>query len=130
MKFSQMYPSKYLKADDFDEPVVWRIKRISEETMGDGEMKHVCYFDECPRGMVLNVTNGRLLASLFGDDVDDCIGRQVEIVTILTDFQGKTVNALRLREVAKPKAKYGPRPAKKADKGGGDFADLNDEIPF
>jgi len=45
MRFSEMYPSKYLKASDVKSgPRVLQIDGVATERMGDGEEKYVLYF--------------------------------------------------------------------------------------
>jgi hypothetical protein len=78
---------------------------------------------------VLNKSNGRTLAELFGDDCDEWTGKKVEMFSAMTEYQGRTVEGLRLRApLIKGKDKKAPAVDDKKD--GGDFSDLDDEIPF
>ncbi len=40
------------------------------------DTKIVVYFEEDPRGLVLNQTNGNAIQSLYGKDSDAIIGKQ------------------------------------------------------
>lgn len=102
MNFDQMFPSKWLKASDLDgDSRAVQIKSIDTEKMNDGEMKPVVYFKGSNKGLVLNVTNGRVLADLFGGDTDDWIGKPIVLGASTTDFQGRTVDCIRLRPAKK-----------------------------
>ena len=52
--------------------------------------------------MVLNKTNGQILAEEFGDDSEDWLGKVVEIYPDKTTFAGKLVSCLRLRAPTPP----------------------------
>jgi hypothetical protein len=108
MRFDDMFPSKWLKASDLgDEPQVVTIKDVDTEKMADGESKPVVYFKGSNKGLILNVTNGRILADLFGSDTDDWCGKQIALVASTTDFQGRLVDCIRLRGV-KPRSAAKP----------------------
>jgi hypothetical protein len=49
-----------------------------------------------PKGIVVNATNGRLLASAYGDDSDTWVGRQIEIWSAPTQFGGRIVDGIKL----------------------------------
>ena len=96
--------------------------------MGDGESKPVLYFAGSTKGRVLNKVNANALTALYGDETDEWAGKSVEVFTIHTEFQGKVTQGLRLGEPRKDKGSK--KAAAKQEKAGGDFADLDDEIPF
>lgn len=105
----EMYPSKYLKADDVDEQggdVPATIKGVRLEEMQDNEGakedKPVLYFNNVPKGMVLNKTNADRISAAYGDESDSWRGKPVVLYTEEVKAFGKTTNAIRLR-VAKPK---------------------------
>jgi hypothetical protein len=123
MNIDAMFPSKYVKASDLERaPVVLRISGIEMEKMGDGDMKPVLYFNNSTKGLVLNVTNKNVIKDLYGADTDNWTGKPIQLVASTTDFAGKVVDCVRLRQpVAKPQVVQ-------AD--GAEFADLDDEVPF
>jgi hypothetical protein len=128
MLYSSIYPSKYWKAADVESgPRILQIDGLEMERMGDGETKPVLYFHHETKGLVLNKSNGNVLADLFGDDTDDWAGKRIEMFSVPTEYGGRSVQGLRLREpVIAGKGKKAP-PAKRAD---GDDLGLDDDIPF
>lgn len=118
---NNMFPSKYLKASDFQEPALLTVKGLKHETMPDGEQKWVVYFEENDRGIVLNKTNSRTLGKLYGPKSEDWTGHK--IVAFSTEVQGVTgdlVDAIRFRapKGAAAEASSPKHPA------------FDDEIPF
>jgi hypothetical protein len=116
MRANEAFPSKYLKSADVkDRPLVAVISHITQEKVGkgqDAEEKHVLHFEN-GKPMVLNRTNWDVLEEAFGDS-DDWAGHKVKIKCARTQFQGKTVDGIRLDPIK-------PKPALKDD--------LDDEIP-
>lgn len=110
MNINDAFPSNYLKASDLGEtqPVV-TIDRVEVEPVGRGrEMKPVIYFAGKQKGMVLNKTNSKKIAEIAGSpDTDDWHGVAVKLFATEVDFQGETVEAIRVKN---PKAN-GARPA-------------------
>lgn len=113
----EMYPSKYLKADDVEEqggevPVLIKSVRLEEMQDNEGakEDKPVLYFNNVPKGMVLNKTNADRISAVYGDESDLWRGKPVTLYTEQVTAFGKTTNAIRLR-VAKPKVQAATAPA-------------------
>lgn len=137
MNINDAFPSNYLKAADLQgHTVSVVIDRVERENIGKNEMKLILYFQNKQKGMVLNKTNARNIAALYGDDTDDWPGHQLILFEAMVDFQGKTVPALRVRgPQPKDRTKHSPdkietgrqptaRPSLK------DNVNLDDEIPF
>ena len=104
-KLSNMFPSRYVKADDVDQPRVLTIREIVVENVApegaNPENKPVVYFDNAQKGLVLNRTNAGALADLFGDDTVSMCGQSVELfVDPNVMFRGDRVAGLRLRAPA------------------------------
>jgi hypothetical protein len=100
MKKSDIFPSKYLKADDVQHDTIYTIREITSELVGQGEEqeeKRIAYFNECEKGLVLNVTNWDTIASLHGDDDDNWTGRPVTLFSTEVSFSGRQVMAIRVR---------------------------------
>ena len=83
MNINQMYPGTYLKGADFARgPQIFTIASITMETLGQGqnqETKPVLRFSGIDQGMALNVTNGHAIATLYGDETNDWIGKPIEV---------------------------------------------------
>ncbi|MPZ20111.1 MAG: hypothetical protein GEV06_19670 [Luteitalea sp.] len=113
MNINDAFPSNYLKASDLGEaqPVV-AIDRVELEPVGRSkEMKPVVYFAGKQKGMVLNKTNSKKIAEIAGShDTDDWHGVQVRLFATEVDFQGETVEAIRVKAPAKLPAHPKPQP--------------------
>jgi len=124
-RVSQMYPSKWLAAADLDEQdLIVTIAGISQETLGD-DAKWVLYFEDQEKGLVLNKTNTRTIAGLYGDDTDDWIGQQITLYPTWVDFQGKQTEAIRVRPKQPRKAR--PQPATAVKSSGKPAAPMTQE---
>jgi len=97
MKVSDAYPSKYLKATDLlgrEHRVT--ITDVTFEDVGDSK-KLVAYFNGKQKGLVLNKTNARAIAKIFGDDSRDWIDKEVIITETVVDFRGDAVPTIRVK---------------------------------
>lgn len=111
MRVSEAFPSEYLKAADLrDKNVLVVIDRVEMKDIGD-DHKPVLFFQGKDKGMVLNKTNANNIATAYGDDTDDWVGREIVLFPAMVDFQGKTVQAIRVRA---PRASDRPKPTLKA----------------
>jgi hypothetical protein len=105
MKTNDVFPSKYLKAEDdlFDNgDVVATIKDVQLESLKSREKgeesKPVMYFKELPKGLIVNKTNWGICAKLFAsDDSDDWRGERVALTTVDVDAFGDVVKAIRVK---------------------------------
>ena len=93
MKVNEAFPSKFLKADDLqDRTVKLTIDRVEMDEVGDGR-KPIAYFKDAKKGLVLNVTNARAIATLAGDDMDTWTGTQIELFSTPVTFKGQVTEA-------------------------------------
>lgn len=122
MRISAAFPSDYLKAADLNgRSVKVTMDRVEMKDIG-GDHKPVLFFQGKEKGMVLNKTNSNNISSAYGDDTDDWAGKEIVLFEAMVDFQGKSVNAIRVRL---PQAKdRQPAPPPPRDE------DMNDSIPF
>ena len=101
MKISDLYPSKFIKADDIgNQRLQLQIMSLTVEEIADNERKPVLRFLRHEKGMILNKTNATALAGAFGDDSVMWQGRDVELMAMPTLFQGKQVMGLVLLPMA------------------------------
>jgi len=114
---SDLYPSNYLKASDLKgtQPVV-TIDRVEFEPVGrQKEMKPIVYFAGKDKGVVLNKTNANKIAELAGStETDDWTGVKVRLFSTHVEFQGESVEAIRIK--AAPPSGAGSRPVAAAPK--------------
>ena len=101
--YNDLFPSKFLKADDVDPAIVVQVKSVAQEPVGeDQEEKPIVYFHGQLKGLVLNKTNAGVLVSLSGSEkVHDWLGLSVEAYKAIVPFRGKLTAAIRLREPSK-----------------------------
>jgi hypothetical protein len=127
MKREEIFPSKYLKASDLNNPIVVTIDNAPLEVLknpeGKEQSKVVLYFRGAKKALPLNVTNWDAVAAICGADTDEWPGGRIELYADTTRMGGKNVDCIRVRaprqrEQAPPKAA-----APEAD-------DMDDAIPF
>ena len=101
ISFDQMFPSKYMKADDLDNGTMkLTISSLDQEQMRDGTTKFVLSFSGQKKGLVLNKTNGKALSKAFGKDSGGWIGKEIELFPVAVDFQGESTTGIRVRPPA------------------------------
>lgn len=103
MQISKVFPSKYVAAADLNgKPVTLTIKRVSLEEMKDHNSnlikKPVVWFEKATKGFVMNVTNARTIADLYGDETDDWTGKRITIYPTQVRAFGKMQDCIRVRE--------------------------------
>jgi len=128
MDMNNVYQSKFLKASDLQgREVNAVIDSVTMEEVGqDAETKPCLFFKGKAKGMVMNKTNSNNLVSAFGSETDEWEGKSVTLYTTFVDFQGKSVEAIRVR------AARGAAPAKGNKGKPAPAAEplLDDDIPF
>lgn len=104
MELANIFPSKYIKATDLqgrEATVV--IERAEIETLGD-DRKLVLYFKGKEKGLVTNRTNADRIAHMYGTNTDMWIGQPVVLFCDMVNFQGRVVEAIRVRPPTRPAA--------------------------
>jgi len=91
---------KYLKSEHLQgRRVTVTIASYQREMLGQGsdaKEKTVLYFQGKAKGMALNRINEDRLVDMFGDEMDDWVGQKITLGTERTQYQGKTVDGLRV----------------------------------
>lgn len=107
MKMNDVFPSKFVKADDLKgKQVLCVISHVTVEKIGD-DTKPVIYFQGKEKGLVCNKTNFGRIAYVYGDESDEWTGKEIVLYPEMTDFQGKPMWAIRV----KPPLPREPAPA-------------------
>lgn len=124
MELSNVFGGDTLKAADLQghEPSVV-IATVQMKKFDNGN-KLVITFQGKKKALVCNKTNANRIAYAYGTDTDGWIGREITLYTDLVDFQGSTVEAIRVRPPMKRPPAVQPAPAPAPDD------ELNDAIPF
>ncbi len=103
MKMNDVFPSKYLKAEDLneDETRVLTIKHVELESLGQGEeadRKPVAYFVEEAKGLALNKTNFSIISKVLNEpDSDNWGGKRIAIHVMDVQFKNDIVQAIRVK---------------------------------
>jgi hypothetical protein len=142
MNINDTFPSNYLKASDLqNREVTVTISHVVNEKMGQ-DIKPILYFQNKQKGVVLNKTNAMTVAGMYGPETDHWAGRQVTLMSVWTDFQGKQVQAIRIKPVfpnpqmqapIPQQAQPAPQPVQgqgQPHPGLGTPPELNDDIPW
>ena len=97
--------SKFLKQSDVGDGVLVTISAVTQENVAkegaEQEMKWALHFDEFEKPMVLNSTNGQLIAKATGIENDIEIGWVGKKIVLFNDpnvsFGGKITGGIRVR---------------------------------
>ncbi len=87
---------KYLRASDIDGELKLTIKSCGEELVGE-ERKLVTSFEEIDQDLSLNKKNNETITEEFSYETESWIGKKIILFKTTTNFQGKTVPAIRVR---------------------------------
>lgn len=118
MNIDSLFPSRFLKASDLGgTQKTFTINGITVEEMTDGNRKPALSFAEADKALVLNRTNAGVISAAFGRDTDTWSGKKLTLFSTPVTFQGRLVDAIRVRAVEAPKTEA-------AD------ADFDDDIPI
>lgn len=128
ININHAFPSKWLKAADLmGKEITVTIASVRMEDVGDEATKPVVYFQNKERGLVLNKTNANNISILYGPDTDNWVGKPITLYPAWVDFQGRSVEAIRVRPTAgQTMAQYQAQ----TPNNGGTKALPNDDIPF
>lgn len=105
MNINELGESNYLKKEDCGtKGLLVTIKGVQKKNLAqqgdEPDYKYVLYFDEHEKGMVLNKTNGQIIANITGsEDSQGWVGKRVVIYhNPNIQFAGKLVGGIRVRE--------------------------------
>ena len=100
MNIKAAFPSPWIRAVDLQgRDITLTIARFSPEEVvaKDGSKKPVIFFHGTEKGLVLNVVNGDTIDEMAGD-TDNWPGQKITVYATKTDFGGKRVDCIRIRE--------------------------------
>jgi hypothetical protein len=111
MKANDLFPSKFLKAEDLEGDVTLTVDRCSLEEFkdrdtGKSQSKLVVYFKDQEKGLLVNKTNFKSIAEITGEeDTDNWAGKKITLTVIDVDAFGDVVAAIRVKKVTINRAK-------------------------
>lgn len=103
MNINKLKESKYLSKEDCSPPLILTISGLSNTNMAkEGEPeenKYILHFSENVKPMVLNITNGKLIAHVTGEeDTDNWIGKKITLFHDRTvPFGAELVGGIRVQ---------------------------------
>jgi hypothetical protein len=108
MHIDELKTSRFLKKEDCEEPLTVTIDHVEKKDvaeMGEApELKWCLLFRDGIKPMVLNSTNGQLIARALGSkNSEDWVGKQIELFcdpNVI--FGGALVGGIRVRPATKP----------------------------
>lgn len=111
--WKSMTDREYIFAFDLNgKDVTVTISRVEQgmlaSTGGRKTKKPVVFFEGKDKGLALNATNAKTIASLYGNYVEKWVGKQITLFPTTATMGGETVEAIRIRpsipkqQVAKP----------------------------
>ena len=105
VNINAIFQSDYLKADDFggidSKPVLVTVKDVTLEAMQDSTQKLCVHFKEYEKSLLLNKTNATNISAAYGPETDGWLGKQLVCYVAMVDYQGRSVEAIRVR-IPKP----------------------------
>lgn len=102
-KVSDLKQSKFLTQNDIAPAKLVTIISYDQQNVArendDPEFRWILFFKELPKGLVLNSTNGQILAAITGsEDSDGWIGKKVVLYQDkMISFGGKLTGGIRIR---------------------------------
>jgi hypothetical protein len=133
MQLNDVFGGDSLKAADLQGREFNLVIASVEAKKFDNGNKLVIRFANAKKSLVANKTNSRRIALMYGENTDFWVGKQITLGVDFVDYQGQTVQAIRV----KPSTAAVPPPTNPAAKQFVDpdpmpalDRDMNDKIPF
>jgi hypothetical protein len=108
MHIDELKNSRFLKKEDCEPPITVTVDHVDKSNVAElgekPEFKWCLFFRDGIKPMVLNSTNGQLIARLFGSkNSDDWIGKEIELYhDSNVTFGGELVGGIRVRRATRP----------------------------
>jgi len=109
MRLDEIYHGDALKADDLQGRDC-KVTIASYEVVDfDEGKKIVLAFQKTERTLICNKTNANTIADMYGQELDNWLGKPVTLFPTQTDFQGRQVACIRVR-IGQPQPAQAPTP--------------------
>ncbi len=107
MKWEDLFRKQYLAAKDIPvSGITGVIQRIEIEDVGGEErpkdLKPVLYLEGVEQGITVNLTRHEILENAWGEDSDNCIGKELKVTRGKTLHMGKVVPCIVFYAVSPP----------------------------
>ena len=115
MHYRQMFDNKFIGAWDIPkgrDATVTISKVVAQEITSQRgkDRKPVLFFQGKSKGMILNKTNCKTIARMYGEDTQNWVGKAIAVYASTTSAQGEEVECLRVRP-GQPRKGAEPMPA-------------------
>jgi hypothetical protein len=109
---NDLYPGGFIKAADVkDGPLTLTIDKVTQQEMRNtGDIKPVLSFTNESRELILNVTNCKAIAEIFGNHTSNWAGCMIELYGDTTEYSGSRVPCLRVRRASGAEVPEPPTP--------------------
>ena len=102
MDVMRFFPSKYIACSDLNgQCVSLTIRELKATELDDDNgskvTKPVLFFVEAQKGLLLNKTNARAIAGIYGRETDQWIGKPITIFPAQTEYKGEPVECVRVK---------------------------------
>lgn len=107
-----MFPSIYISAYDLrGKHVTLTIKRVVPEEVERQDRKtkrmgkvtaYIVYFEKARKGLLLNKTNAKTVAKLYGDESDGWVGHPITLFPTVVQAFGEQADAVRVEDRRPP----------------------------
>ena len=97
MKIGEVFQSRFLRAADLagrERKVV--IDSVETEEL-DGKTAMIAHFRGAKKALVVNKTNALAIGEVLGEETDKWLGHEVVLFTTKVPFNGRMVDAIRVR---------------------------------
>lgn len=100
--YRTLYSKDYVAAYDLGgKDVTVTIARVVAGELTDNKgkkaKKPLVYFEGAEKALVLNATNGKTIATMYGNQCEDWIGKRITMFPTTTDVGGETKECIRVR---------------------------------
>lgn len=118
MNINEIFTSDYLRAEDLKgKEVTVLISRVGTAELGNPpKPKLAVFFKDKNKPLIVNQTNARVISSVYGDETDLWLGKQIVLYPTWIEFNGQQKQSIGVKIIDYPSNVKGPQP--------------DDELPF
>ena len=102
--YRKMFDSEYIASWDLDDDTTLTIEKVVAGEVGghqgnEKQKRPIMYFEGAKKGMVVNKTNAKTVAGLYGNDTEAWIGKKITLYVGECEAFGEVMSCLRVRPV-------------------------------